>query len=142
MIIPDLNLLLYAHISGSRHHDVARSWWEELLSGHDQVGIPGPVALGFVRLTTGRRVLSSPLSIDQALDVVGSWLGQPNAEYLSDSPVIFHKACELLRSMGTAGNLTTDAQIAATAIEYSAVVATNDADFSRFPGVRTVNPLR
>lgn len=142
MIIPDLNVLVYAHVGGSRHHAVARSWWEDLLSGHDQVGVAGPVAFGFVRLTTSRRVLSSPLTVVQALGVVDSWLDQPNADYVADSPAIFYRACELLRSMGTAGNLTTDAQIAATAIEYSAVVATNDADFSRFPGVRTVNPLR
>ena len=142
MIIPDINVLVYAHIRGSREHTVARSWWDGLLSGTDPVGIVGPVALGFVRLTTNRRVLSSPLTVDEALDVVTSWLDQPNAQYLADSVAIFHRAGELLRAVGTAGNLTTDAQIAAFAIEHSAVVATNDADFSRFPGVRAVNPLR
>lgn len=142
MIIPDLNVLIYAHIRGASQHSVAVSWWEDLLSSHEEVGIVSPVALGFVRLVTGRRVITSPLTIDQAIDVVDSWLEQPNANYLADSAAIFTRACGLLRAVGAAGNLTTDAQIAAFAIEHDATVATNDADFTRFPDVRTVNPLR
>lgn len=142
MIVPDLNVLIYAHIKGARQHAVALSWWEDLLSGSEEVGIVSPVALGFVRLVTGRRVVTSPLTIDQAIDVVDSWLDQPNATYLAGSATIFTRACGLLRAVGAAGNLTTDAQIAAFAVEYDAAVATNDADFTRFPGVRTVNPLR
>lgn len=142
MIIPDLNLLIYAHITGAAHHEVARSWWEGLLSGHEQVGIASPVALGFVRLVTGRRVVTSPLTVGQALDVVDSWMGQPNTRYLAYTAEAFTRTCGLLRVVGAAGNLTTDAQLAALAIECDAVVATNDADFTRFPGVRTINPLR
>jgi len=101
-----------------------------------------PVALGSCEARDGRRVITSPLAIDQAIDVVDSWLEQPNARYLADSAEVFGRACGLLRAAGAAGNLTTGAQIAAFAIEYDAVVATNDADFGRFPDVRTVNPLR
>lgn len=141
MIVPDLNLVIYAHIRGTAQHESARSWWEGLLSGREHVGIAGPVALGFVRMLTGRRVLTSPLSTEQALDVVESWLAQPNTTYLQDSDEVFRRVRDLLRAVGAAGNLTTDAQIAALAIEHDAVVATNDTDFARFPGVRTVNPL-
>lgn len=141
MIIPDLNVLIYAHINGAPQHEVARSWWEGLLSGVEPVGIVSPVVLGFVRLVTGRRVITAPVTIDQAIVTVDTWLEQPNTGYLADSVSILGRTCALLREAGAAGNLTTDAHIAAFAIEYDATVATNDADFSRFAGVRTVNPL-
>lgn len=75
-------------------------------------------------------------------ELVESWFGQPNLRLLPDSPRSVRETLRLLDAVGAAGNLTTDAQIAAHALEQDAVVATNDADFARFPGVRTVNPLR
>lgn len=141
MIIPDLNLVLYATIVGFAQHQEARQWWEELLSGDEGVGIVAPVALGFVRLTTGRRMLETPMTVHQASEHVNSWLEQPNVHYLPDSLGTLRRSLALLVAAGAAGNLTTDAQIAAHALERDATIATNDTDFARFAGVRTANPL-
>lgn len=142
MIIPDINLLLYATITAFPQHDKAMQWWDELLSGTESVGIVAPVALGFVRVATGRRLLTEPLTTEAATDRVTDWLAQPNVRFLEDSREVLDRAMELLKAAGSAGNLTTDAQIAAAALARNAVVATNDADFGRFEGVRLINPLR
>lgn len=141
MIIPDLNLLLYATVSSFRHHVRAREWWETTLSTSEGVGIVAPVALGYVRLTTGRKILETPMTVDQAVAQVESWLDQPNVHFLPDSVGTLTRTFELLKTTGAAGNLTTDAQIAAHALERNALVATNDVDFARFPDVQKLNPL-
>jgi toxin-antitoxin system PIN domain toxin len=141
MIIPDLNVVFYASVTSFRHHKRAREWWEATLSASEGVGIVAPVAVGFVRLATGRKVLEMPMTVEQAIGQVESWLGQPNVHFLPDSAGTLARTFDLLKATGAAGNLTTDAQIAAHALERGAVVATNDVDFARFPDVRTMNPL-
>ncbi len=141
MIIPDTNLLLYATISGFPQHEVARRWWEKTLSSGESFGLVAPVALGFVRLATSRRLLENPMPPQVATGHVRSWLNRPAAVFLPATTDVLLRALDLLDSVGAAGNLTTDAEIAAHAVGRDAVVATNDADFTRFPGVRTVNPL-
>ena len=140
MIIPDLNLVLYATVSSFRHHQRARDWWEQTLSGTEGVGLVTPVIWGFVCLTTGRKLLETPMTIDQAAAHVESWLGQPNVQFLPDSVATLARTLDLLKATGAAGNLITDARIASHALARDAVVATNDTDFLRFPGVRTHNP--
>lgn len=142
MIIPDLNLLLYATVRQFPLHRGARAWWDELLSGTTPVGIVTPVALGFVRLVTGPRLLATPLALEDATAVVRGWLDQPYVEHLTESPRTLATTLDLLGQAGAAGNLTTDAQIAAIARERKASVATNDTDFLRFEGVDVTFPLR
>jgi toxin-antitoxin system PIN domain toxin len=139
--LPDANLLLYAVDDASPHHDRARAWLEALLSGPETVAFAWAALLAFVRLSTQARVFSHPLDVDQALDVVDAWLAPPPATVVH--PTERHGAIlrELLRPLGTAGNLTTDAHLAALAIEHGAELCSADADFSRFPRLRWVNPL-
>lgn len=141
MIVPDVNLLVYAEIAAFPEHAAARLWWEQALSGPVDVGIVPPALFGFVRITTNPRVFDPPLAIDEALDRVNRWLAQPNARVLVPGPRHLDIAFELLRALGTAGNLTTDTQLAAFAIENGAILHSNDTDFGRFGGLHWVNPL-
>jgi len=141
MIIPDLNLLLYAYDTTSPFHKKSVEWWQDCLSGEEPVGIPGLVALGFVRIATHPRVFWTPMPASQASANVRSWLEQPVVRILEPAPGHLAHVLDLLESLGTAGNLVTDAQLAAFAVENDAVLHTADADFLRFPGVRWLNPL-
>lgn len=141
MIVVDVNLLLYAVISGFKQHDVARDWWEETLNGPADVGLSSPAIFGFLRISTNPRFLTSPLPAEAAVGYVTGWLDQPNVSFLVPGPRHLDIAFDLLRGMGTAGNLTTDVQLAALAIEHNAEMCSNDNDFGRFPGLRWVNPL-
>jgi toxin-antitoxin system PIN domain toxin len=142
MILPDLNLLMYAYNRGMPQHEMARSWWEDCLNGNESIGLPWTVALGFVRLCTHRKVLDRPWTADEALDVVESWRAHPLVTMLDPGPTHLPQLRELLEQAGTAGPLTTDAHLAALAIEHGCRLYSNDADFGRFEPLVWRNPLR
>ena len=141
MIVPDVNLLLYAVISGFPQHSRARAWWEQTINGDARIGLTHPALFGFLRIVTNARVLQSPLSVDDAVDYVHDWLAQPNIDVLLPGPDHLRIAFELLTDVGAAGNLTTDVQLAAYAIEQQGEMYSNDTDFARFPDLRWINPL-
>lgn len=141
MKLVDANLLLYAVDRTSPHHARARAWLEERLSGSETVAFAWVVLLAFVRLATNPRVYETPMTVDEALDLVDSWLEQPVATVVH--PGDRHRGVlrELLAPLGTAANLVTDAHLAALSIEHGADLCSADADFARFPRVRWINPL-
>lgn len=141
MIVVDVNLLLYAVIDGFPEHPRTREWWEITLNSTTEVGLTGPAVFGFLRISTNPRVLRSPLPVEEATAQATDWLAQPNVEFLRPGPRHLEIAFKLLHDVGTAGNLTTDAQLAAFAIEHGADLCSSDTDFGRFDGLRWVNPL-
>jgi uncharacterized protein len=141
VIVPDVNLLLYAVISAFPQHKAAHDWWEETINSAEEIGLTSPAIFGFIRIGTNPRVLSPPLSADAATEYVSAWLGRPGVTHLAPGPRHLEIAFSLLRDVGTGGNLTTDVRLAAFALEYDASIYSNDTDFARFPGLRWHNPL-
>jgi toxin-antitoxin system PIN domain toxin len=137
----DLNLLLYAVNRDSAPHRRARAWLNGLLSGAEAVAIPWIVLLGFLRLTTSHRIMPRPLTPAQAMTVVDGWLALPGVIALHPGDEHWRILRELLDASGTAGNLTTDAHLAALAIEHGCDLCSADGDFARFPQLRWMNPL-
>lgn len=141
MILVDANLLIYAINSDAPCHSAARAWLSETLSGTTAVGLPWVCLLAFLRLTTRRGILARPLDVNAALDYVDSWLNQPFVHPVRPGEGHWAILRSLIRRSGTAGNLTSDAHVAAMALERGATVYSADYDFRRFPGVEHVNPL-
>ena len=141
MILIDANLLIYAVNLDSHHHRRAREWLEETLSGATSVGLPWICLLAFLRITTRPGILAHPLTSDKATGFVESWLDQPFVDPVVPGNGHWPILRNLLRLTGTSGNLTSDAHVAALAIEHGASVYSADHDFKRFPGVDHVNPL-
>jgi toxin-antitoxin system PIN domain toxin len=141
MILPDLNLLVYAYDSSSPSHAAAKRWWIGCLSGQETIGISWIVSFGFIRLWTSPRVFQNPMTVDQAATHVESWLARPMVRVLNPGPSHAEIAFSLLRSEGRGGNLTTDAHLAALAMEANATLHTADTDFLRFNGLKWKNPL-
>jgi toxin-antitoxin system PIN domain toxin len=141
MILPDVNVLVHAHNADSAVHARARQWWRECLSGSEGIGLAWVALLGFVRLTTNRRVVTRPLHVPEVMAVVASWLDLPHVHLVQPSDTHFARLRTELERLGTAGNLTTDAHLAVLAIERGYVLHTTDTDFARFPGLRWVNPF-
>lgn len=141
MILPDLNLLVYAHDELAPFHRSARSWWEEVLSGDRSVGLPWAVTLGFVRLVTHPAVVREPLAPGAALARVRVWLERPQVQVLEPGPRHLEILARLFAETGVAGRLTTDTHLAALAIEHQCELHSNDMDFGRFSGLRWVDPL-
>ena len=140
MILPDANLLLYAVNSSSDRHAAALGALQRSLDDARAVAFAWTVLLAFLRLSTRRGIFPSPLSIDDALQVVERWLEHPRVQVVHPGERHAQILGQLLRSAGTAGNLTTDAHLAALAIEHGATIVTFDRDFARFDGVRWTVP--
>jgi len=139
--VVDLNVLLYAVNADAPEHQAARSWWEAALSGDEQIGLAWAVLLGFVRLSTRHGVLPRPLAVTDALAIVSDWLAQPVVTVLNPGDRHWETLRGLLETVGTAGNLTTDAHLASLAMEYDAGLCSTDRDFARFRSLTLVNPL-
>jgi toxin-antitoxin system PIN domain toxin len=138
----DLNLLIYAINRDAPHHLAAKQWLEDSLDGDETIGLSWTVVLGFLRLTTSARVFERPLPVERALAMIHDWLAHPNVELVVPANRHWDILRALLTESGTAGNLSSDAHLAALAIEHGAELHSADGDFARFRGLRWTNPLR
>ncbi len=141
MILLDANLLIYAKFSDSPQHEHAVRWLEETLISPESIGIPWQTSLAFVRLATNPRMWRRPLEVRAAWQQVTDWLDEPNVWI--PEPTHEHAAVlgRLVIAANARGNLVTDANLAAIAIEHNLTVYSSDSDFKRFPDVSWVNPL-
>jgi toxin-antitoxin system PIN domain toxin len=142
MKLLDANLLLYAVNKDAPLHAKAKAWLETTLSGRETVAFSWNVILAFVRLTTRPGLFRNALFPERTFDLVAAWLDQPSATVVNPGPRHLAILCGLLTSLGTGGNLTSDAHLAALAIEQNAELCSCDADFARFAGLNWRNPLR
>ncbi len=141
MILLDANLLIYAVNEHAPLNRKAKSWLESALSGPETVGFSWNVLLAFLRLTTRPGLFQNPLTVEAAFDLVASWLDQSSSTVVHPSPHHLRVLRELILPLGTGGNLTSDAHLAALAIEYGAELCSFDTDFARFQGLKWRNPL-
>jgi uncharacterized protein len=137
MIVPDLNLLIYAYNLGAPHHAQAKQWWEDVMTNREPVGMPLTVALGFIRLMTNPRVVQPPMPLSDALAEVRRWFSSPNVTLLQ----VTVQHWDHLEKIGWTGPDVSDAHLAAIAMEHGGELHTNDADFARCPGLRWKNPI-
>ncbi len=142
MKIVDLNILLYAVNSDATQHERAREWWENAINDEDVIGLAWVVLLGFLRLSTNPRVFPRPLAPEIAAAKLEAWLSRDNVRVVREKEEHWETLKPLLSGTGTAGNLTTDAHLAALALSHDAVLVSSDTDFARFKGLRWENPLR
>ena len=118
------------------HHEAPRAWLDASLAGAEAVGLAWVALLAFIRIGTNPSILPSPMTADEATGQVEAWLAAPGAMIAQPTPRHAALLRGLLRDTGTAGNLTTDAHLAALALEHGADLVSYDRDFGRFPGVR------
>lgn len=142
MIVPDINLLVYAYDEASPQHEKARRWWEMALSGAEPIGIPWVVLLGFTRILTHPQICINPVSVGEVRRAVAQWMELPHVRVIQLSNQALELFFDLLEEAGMGGNLATDALIALHAREHSATIYSNDRDFDRFLGIKWVNPLK
>ncbi|KZS63324.1 type II toxin-antitoxin system VapC family toxin [Mycobacterium ostraviense] len=142
MKLLDLNLLIYAIDESTARHEAAREWLDDTLSGSATVAFAWHVLVGFVRLSTRAAIFERPLTVDQSFDIVDGWLAQPCVTVAHPTDRHATVLRGLLTPLGTAGNLTSDAHLAALAVEHGAELCSTDVDFTRFSGVRWIDPLQ
>ena len=141
MIIPDINLLLYAYNPHSLQNPVARDWWEKTINHDELIGLPLEVAFSFIRIATNQRLGPARVPLEEARKIVESWFELPQLRTLTPKGNHFNMVMELMRKSMSSGALLSDAILAAYAIENRATLFTNDDDFSRFHGLKWRNPI-
>jgi toxin-antitoxin system PIN domain toxin len=141
MILPDVNVLVYAHREDSPNHRAYREWLESAINSDQAYGVTDIVLSGFLRVATHPRVFNPPSTIEQALAFVHNVRNQPNCVIIRPGPRHWAIFEELCRAANVKGNLVPDAFLAALAIESGSEWITTDRDYSRFPGLSWRHPL-
>lgn len=140
MILPDANILLYAVNRSSDRHAGALAALKASFETPRGIAFAWVALLAFLRLSTRPGIFPRPLSADAALKVLAQWLDHPRAQVVHPAERHAELLGRMLASAGTAGNLTTDAHLAALAIEHGATILTFDRDFARFADVAWTMP--
>lgn len=143
MLLPDVNVLVYAHRTDSiPSHAEYAEWLSGLATGPEPFALSVLVLSGFARITTNNRIFRPSSSIDDVFKFIAELVERPNARIVGPGPdhmTIFERLC---RDTGATGKLVADAQHAAVAIEHGCTMVSTDSDFDRFPGLRWRHPLR
>jgi toxin-antitoxin system PIN domain toxin len=141
MILPDVNILVYAHRADAPNHAAYRRWLENVINSDQAYGMADIVLSGFLRTVTHPRIFAPPSEMAVALAFANQVRKQPNCILISPGPrhwTIFSQLCE---RVGVKGYLVPDAYLAALALESGSEWITTDRDFSRFPGLQWRHPL-
>lgn len=141
MNLVDANLLIYAHNSFAQQHGRAKQWLRATLDSGEPVGLSWITLLAFLRITTGPRSFIDPMSLEEAGSVVAAWLAHPSVSVLQPTERHWPILSRLLEDGQARGPLVMDAHLAALAIEHGATLCTTDRDFTRFKGLKLLNPL-
>jgi toxin-antitoxin system PIN domain toxin len=142
VILVDANILLYAEDQLNPQHEIARRWWDAQLSGSAPVCLAWSVLGAFIRIGTNPRVFESPLTLNQAITRVQSWLDQPCTRVITPTERHWTVLQGLLIEGQALGNLVSDADLAALTLQHGCTLMSTDGDFARFPKVKWINPLR
>lgn len=141
MVLPDVNVLVYAHREETAHHDLCRNWLEDVVNGEEAYGISDLVLSGFVRVVTHPKVFKRPSRMDDALTFAAQLRDQSSCVHIEAGPRHWDIFKRLCAEAGVKGNLVPDAYLAAMAIESGCEWISTDQDFSRFKGLRWRHPV-
>ena len=141
MVLPDVNVLVYAHREDAPLHDAYLEWLQCVVNADEAFGLSEFVLSGFVRVATHPKVFKTPSSIADAIAFADQLREQPNCVPVNPGPRHWGIFTRLCLDSGVKGNLVPDAYFAALAIESGCEWVSSDRDFSRFKGLRWRHPL-
>ncbi len=141
MTVLDVNILIYASVMEDANHNRVLTWLNNLFVGYDTIGLPWQTLAGFLRISTDRRLRVNPRTPADVFQNVRDWLEQPRVVIVHPGPHHLDLIEKMIVEGQAIGPLVSDAVLAALAIENGATLASTDRDFSRFPGLKWVNPL-
>ena len=141
MIIPDINFLIYAYNSESKFHSQASHCLEELFASNTTILLPWLVILGFLRISTSRKIFASPYTNQEAWEIVDSWFEKGNASVIEPGTRFYGIMKGLCKDNNVVSDLLNDVYLASLAIENQCDLYSNDFDFARFKGVKWINPF-
>ena len=135
MILPDVNVLIYAFRADSPNHQQYREWLDSVVNGDSAYAICPQVLSSVVRIATHRAIFPKPSRLDQTLAFCRVLMTQPHCQLLQPASRHWSIFADLCRSIEASGNLVQDAWFAALAIEHGCEWITADRHYARFPGL-------
>ena len=143
MLLPDVNVLIYAHrIDSCDDHPAYAEWLTDLANGHEPFALSSLALAGVVRIVTNSRIFRRPSSHDEVFAFIGELIARPTARVVHPGRSHLEIFEDLCRRSAATAKLVADAQHAAVALEHGCTLITTDSDFDRFPGLRWMHPLR
>ena len=141
MILPDVNILVYAFHERAPEHSVYSGWLNSVRRAGDDLLLPAPVLTGFLRIVTNPRIIVEPPSAAQAMSFVTALIRSVGVHQVSDESIVWQRFSELIEGdPQIRGNLVPHAYLAAVAISHGASLASSDRGFARYPGLRWFDP--
>jgi toxin-antitoxin system PIN domain toxin len=141
VLLPDVNVLIFAHLTGAPRHDEYRDWWESVTNGRDEFGMSWSVLTAFVRVITNPRIAARPVTADDAVSLAERILARQRCVIVSPGARYWEIFSRLCRDVDARGSLVADVAHAALAMEAGCEWMTADAEYARFPGLRWRHPL-
>jgi len=138
--MPDVNVLVGALHEESPDHERLAEWMEDTINGDFPLSLSSLVVGGLVRVVTNPRIFAHPMTTDMILTTCEMMLGSGGAVIAYPGQRHFSIFSSLCRAVSARGNLVSDAQYAALAIETNATWVSFDEDFARFPGLKWEKP--
>jgi hypothetical protein len=142
MILPDVNILIYAHRADAPDHAAYRKWLEDEINSDQAFGLSELVLSAFLRIVTHPRIFDPPSEMAVAMAFANQIRQRPNCVLISPSPRHWSIFTRLCAEVDVKGNLVPDAYLAALAIDSGSEWITTDRDFSRFPGLNWHHPFQ
>ena len=143
MLLPDVNVLVYAHREDSTaEHGAYASWLTDLATGVEPFALSVLTLAGLVRIVTNPRIFQRTSTLDEVFEFIRELREQPTARIVGPGPLHLEILEDLCRRAKATGKLSADAQHAAVAIEHGCTLVSTDSDFDRFPGLRWRHPLK
>jgi len=142
VILPDVNVLVYAFRREAEHHEKYASWLTGVVGGTEELGLADPVLTGFLRVVTNPRIFADPAPTPAALALVDRLRSAGNARSLGSTTAAWQRFRQFTDDPHVRGNLVPDAWLAALATTTGARLATADAGVARFPGLHWFDPAR
>jgi hypothetical protein len=141
LILPDVNVLIYAFRTDSERHDEYKAWLESVVNGPAAYGVAPQVLSSVVRICTHPRIFVRPSASRDAFEFSRVLLEQSNATVITPGDRHWEIFETLCRESKASGNLVQDAWFAALAVESGCEWITSDRDYARFPGLSWRSPL-
>jgi len=140
MILPDVNVLIYAFRSDTSQHAVCKPWLDNIILGDAQFGMSPFVLSAVVRITTNPRIFRQPSALEETFLFCNSLLSQPHCDSVMPGERHWEIFSHLAQATRTRGPKISDTWLAALAIEKGCTWITCDRDYARFPGLNWLEP--
>lgn len=143
IVLPDVNILVYAFRRESSGHAAYRAWLADVVNGAAELALAEGTLAGFLRIVTNARIYADPAPTSRAMAFADGVRRARRRRWVAVTDSVWSRFEAILEAdPQVRGNLVPDAWLAALALAHGCRLATADRGFARFDGLHPFDPLR